>query len=81
MKQEHTKRVTSALYEMLKTEVSGKSPMTVASAHIGTSYETLRRRLNSGNLSLKDFERLADLLGVDPGYMYAHPDEAKRKQT
>lgn len=48
MMQEHTKKVTSALYEMLKNEVPGTSPMTVASAHIGTSYETLRRRLKTG---------------------------------
>lgn len=54
--------------------------MTVASAHIGTSYETLRRRLKTGTLSLNDFELLSDLLGLDPGFMYAHPDEAKRKQ-
>ncbi|OZG64863.1 hypothetical protein BAQU_2005 [Bifidobacterium aquikefiri] len=78
--QEHTKKVTSALYEMLKNEVPGTSPMTVASAHIGTSYETLRRRLKTGTLSLNDFELLSDLLGLDPGFMYAHPDEAKRKQ-
>ncbi|MFT9059739.1 hypothetical protein [Bifidobacterium aquikefiri] len=80
MRENHTVQVTSALYEMLKTEVPGKSPMTVASMQIGTSYQTLRRKLISGKLSLNDFESLCELLNLDPGFVYAHPDQARSQK-
>lgn len=80
MSEEHTIEVTSALQKMLKAGVPGTSPMTVASAHIGTSYETLRRRLKTGTLSLRDFESLCELLNLDPRFVYAHPDKARSEK-
>ncbi|MEK0218870.1 hypothetical protein WM014_08650 [Bifidobacterium mongoliense] len=80
MRERHTGEVISTLYTLLKTEVAGKSPMTVAATKIGTSYQTLRRKLLSGKLSLNEFEMLCDLLERDPAAVYSHPDEAKRKQ-
>lgn len=74
MRERHTGEVISVLYVLLKTEVVGKSPMTVAATKIGTSYQTLRRKLMSGKLSLNEFELLCDLLGRDPASVYAHPE-------
>lgn len=74
MRERHTGEVISTLYTLLKTEVAGKSPMTVAATKIGTSYQTLRRKLVSGKLSLNEFEMLCDLLERDPAAVYSHPE-------
>ena len=47
----------------------------MAAAHIDTSFSTLKRRLYRGSLSMNDFESLMDLMDLDPGEVYSHPEK------
>jgi hypothetical protein len=75
MTNEHTARVIAAVYELINTKLDGNSPLTVAAAHIGTSFSTLKRKLRNRSLDMNDFESLVNLVGLDPRDVYAHPEQ------
>jgi hypothetical protein len=74
MTNEHTAEVIAAVYELINTKLDGNSPLTIAAAHIGTSFSTLKRRLRKGSLSMNDYESLVNLVGLDPKEVYSHPE-------